>query len=475
MNTSRNWHISRRTMLKGMGAMLSLPLLEAMHPFPLLAHGTRRKDPVRLAVLYMPNGANPHAWTPKGVGSDFELSPILQPLAKVKDQILVLTQLMNAATDTGDGHYVKTAAFLTGTTITRTTGSDLRCGAVSMDQVAAQRIGNLTPLPSLELGIEPVTTGVDTNVGYTRLYGAHISWNTPTTPMAKEINPQLAFDRLFRRPSRSNAGNAPDQSVVDLVMEDAKRLKARVGKADQAKLNEYLEAVRSVERRIEFDARRKSEESNADPLVRQEIDKLGKRIQDYYADPARASERSGDHSEHVRLMLDIMVLAFWSDSTRVSTFMFGNAVSNKNFSFLEGVRGAHHETSHHENKPEKLEQYTRINAWHLAQTAYMLEKMQAIKEGESTLLDNSMVLFGAGMRDGNAHDPHNLPLVLAGRGGGAIATGRHLLYEKNTPLCNLYQSMLARLGAPVERFSDSTGELAGLNDPSFKGNGELKA
>jgi hypothetical protein len=470
----KNWQISRRTMLKGVGAMLSLPWLEAMKPWRSLASDGARAYPVRLAALYMPNGVNPHEWTPKGVGTDFELSPILEPLRNVKDKILVLTQLMNAATNTGDGHYVKTAAFLTGTTITRTTGSDLRCGAVSMDQVAAQHIGNLTPLPSLELGIEPVTTGVDTNVGYTRLYGAHISWNTPTTPVAKEINPQLAFDRLFRAPTETGATGKPDSSVVDLVMEDARRLKSKVGAADQAKLDEYLEAVRSVERRIEFDAKRKTAEYSVDPQVRREIDKLGKRINDFYSDPAQASERSGDHSEHVRLMLDLMVLAFWSDSTRISTFMFGNAVSNKNFSFLEGVKGAHHEMSHHENKPEKLEQYRRINAWHLAQTAYMLEKMESIREGNRSLLDNSMVLFGAGMRDGNAHDPHNLPLVLAGGGGGTIATGRHLVYGKNTPLCNLYQSMLARLGAPVKSFSDSTGELVGLNDRAFKGTADAR-
>jgi len=274
---------------------------------------------------------------------------------------------------------------------------------------------------------------------------------------------------LFRAPTDAGSASAPDSSVVDLVMEDARRVKSKVGQADQAKVDEYLEAVRSVERRIEFDAKRKTAEYSVDPLVRREIEKLGKRINDYYSDPAQASERSGDHTEHVRLMLDIMVLAFWSDSTRISTFMYGNAVSNKNFSFLEGVKGAHHEMSHHENKQEKLEQYQLINTWHLAQTAYLLQKMESIREGERTLLDNSMVLFGAGMRDGNAHDPHNLPLVLAGRGGGMIASGRHLVYAKNTPLCNLYQSMLSRMGAPVERFSDSTGELVGLNDPAFKG------
>jgi hypothetical protein len=470
----QNWRISRRTMLKGVGATLSLPWLEAMRPLSLLGGsspvaGAGRAYPVRMAALYMPNGVNPHTWTPQGQGAQFELSPTLQPLQKLKDQVLVLTQLMNAATDTGDGHYVKTAAFLTGTTITRTTGGDLRCGGVSMDQIAAQRIGNLTRLPSLELGIEPVSTGVDVNVGYTRLYGAHIAWSTPTTPLAKEINPQLAFDRLFRTNDATGKLAGSDRSVVDLVMEDARRLKSRVGKADQAKVNEYLESVRAVERRIEFDARSKQDEYRADPLVRREIDKLGSRIKDYYADPARASERSGDHTEHVRLMLDLMVLAFWSDSTRVSTFMFGNAVSGKNFSFLDGVKGGHHQISHHENKADKLEEYKRINTWHISQLAYMLEKMHSIREGERTLLENSMVLFGAGMRDGNAHNPHNLPLLLAGRGGGTITSGRHLVYEKNTPLCNLYRSMLSRMGTPVDHFSDSTGELAGLHDPGFKG------
>ena len=447
-------------------------MLEAMGPFTATAasNSSRKgKHPVRLAVLYMPNGVNPHAWTPKGVGREFELSPILEPLASHKNDLLVLTELWNAASNTGDGHYVKTGGFLTGTTITRTTGSDLRSGAVSMDQVVAQHVGNLTPLPSLELGIEPPATGVDTNVGYTQLYGAHISWSTPVTPLAKELNPKLAFDRLFRSNTASRRAEAArDQSVIDLVLEDARRLQRKLGQADQQKLNEYLDSVRSVEKRIEFDAKRQRADVLEDPLARQAIEDLGRRI-DVYSDPARVSERRGNHTEHVKLMLDLMVLGFWTDSTRVSTFMFGNAVSGRNFSFLDGVKGGHHQTSHHENDKEKLEQYKRINTWHMAQLAYMLDKMKAIKEGEGNLLDNSMVLFGAGMRDGNAHNPHNLPVVLAGRGGGTLSPGRHLVYEKNTPLCNLYVSMLSRLGTPMEKFSDSTGELPGLSDPNFTG------
>jgi hypothetical protein len=464
--------ISRRTMLKGVGAVMGLPLLEAMAPLASFAQGSGKAavaPPVRVAVLYMANGVNPHAWTPKGAGSEFELSEILSPLAPLKNEILVLTELWNAASNTGDGHYVKTGGFLTGTTITRTTGSNLRSGNVSMDQVIAQRVGNLTPLPSLELGIEPVTTGVDQNVGFTRLYGSHISWSTPTTPVAKEINPRLAFDRLFRANKREQSSAESDQSVLDVVAADAQRLRGKLGRDDLAKLDEYFESVRAVEKRIEFDARRRREETMVDPLAQKEIEKLDRRITDFYADPARVSERRGDHSEHVRLMLDIAVLAFWTDSTRVSTFMFGNAVSGRNFSFLPDVRGSHHELSHHEGKADKLEPYKRINTWHVEQYAYMLERMRSIKEGNGTLLDNSMVLFGAGMRDGNAHSPRNLPVILAGRGGGTLATGRHLTYEKNTPLCNLYVGMLKRAGAPVERFADSTGELPGLADPDFKG------
>ena len=472
----KNWQISRRTMLKGTGALLALPLLDAMKPLTALGAAgptsvQAAKHPVRMAALYMANGVNPHHWTPKGAGSDFELAEAMKPLEPLKKDILVFTQLWNAGSDTGDGHYVKTGGFLTGQTIHRTTGSNLRAG-VSIDQLAAARVGNMTPLPSLELGLEPPATGVDVNVGYTQLYGAHVAWSSPTTPLAKEINPQLAFDRLFRSNVAQRRREAiRDRSVIDAVLDDAKSLRNRVGQDDRRKLDEYLDSVRSVEKRIAFDARRKKEDGESDPLVRAEVEKLGKRIHDYYNDPAQVSERRGNHTEHTRLMLDIMALAFWTDSTRVSTFMFGNSVSGRNFSFLDGVKGGHHQISHHENDPAKLEEYKRINAWHVAQYAYFLERLRSLKEGDANVLDNSMILFGAGMRDGNAHSPRNLPIILAGKAGGSLATGRHLAYEKNTPLCNLYVGMLNRMGAPVERFADSTGELKGLGDPGFSGVG----
>ena len=463
--------ISRRTLLKGMGVAMGLPLLDVMRPLGVSAAtssalpgtgGTRR-----FAVLYMPNGVNPFHWTPKGTGANFEFSEILSPLAGLKNELLILTNLWNKATDTGDGHYVKTGGFLTSTTITRTTGANLCSGNTSVDQIIARRIGHLTPLPSLELGIEPVTTGVDTNVGFTRLYGSHISWSNPTTPVAKEIDPQLAFDRLFRSNVEGNTAAFGDNlSVLDVVADDARRLQKQLGKADQEKLNEYFSSVRSVEKRIEFERRRKTEQYLADPRARAEIEKLGKRI-DIYKDPAQASERGIDHTEHVRLMLDIMALSFWTDSTRVSTFMFGNAVSGRNFGFLKDVSGGHHENSHHSDEPVKLERYKKINQWHLAQYAYLLEKLRSMPEGDSNVLANSMILFGAGMRDGNKHDPHNLPLVLAGRGGGTLASGRHLAYDRNSPMANLHRAIMSRMGIPEDKFADATEELAGLNDPSF--------
>lgn len=467
MNIQRNnWQLPRRTVLRGIGATMALPFLEAMRPLAA-APGSKGGVPVRMACLFMANGVRADQWTPGGSANKPVLSPTLKPLESLRDEILVLTGLSNKASFTGDGHYVKTAGWLTGTTITKTTGSDINANGVSMDQLAARVIGRDTKLPSLELGCERTARGVDTNVNYTRLYASHISWKAPKVPLPCEINPRVAFDRLFRSRSKQDQKRASDEkSVLDLVMEDAKQLQKKLGQNDQQKIDEYLESVREVERRIEHEANELKAGHNLPADVLKQMQELDQRISKAMGKASREEELHSmprfNHTEHVRLMMDLMVLAFWSDATRVSTFMFGNAVSGRNFSFLEGVSGNHHSISHHKGNKKQLDQYQRINHWHVEQYAYMLNRMREIKEGGSTLLDNSMVLFGSGIRDGNSHNPHNIPVVLAGKARGQLKTGRHLKYKKGTPLCSLYKGMLKRVGAPVSKIGDASSELKNL-------------
>lgn len=435
--------ISRRTLLRGAGATLALPWLEAM----ATAAPEHDKGPVRMAMLYMPNGVNVDKWAPTGVGREFELSPTLQPLAKVKDSVTVLSNLWNEQSKDGDGHYVKEAAILTCTRIKKTQGADIRNG-ISMDQLAAKQVGHHTPLPSLELGITPVAVGNDAAVGYTRIYGSHISWSTPTTPLARELNPRSVYERLFRAASGPQGDEAKmDALLLDRVLEDAKRLRKQVGSADQVRLDEYLSVMRSLEERVE----RANSGEQRPWKSRKEIDPNG-----------APTDRPTSHEEHVRLMLDMIAVAFQSDTTRISTFMFGNSVSNVNFRWLEGVSAGHHDVSHHAKDVSKLDQYHLINRWHIAQYAYLLEKLEGMQEGESTVLDNSMILFGSALSDGNSHNPHKLPLVLGGRGGGRVNSGQHLLYPEDSQVSNLLFSMLDAFGTPVERFADSTGPLPGL-------------
>ena len=453
MYIKRDTRISRRTLLKGAGVTLALPWLEAMAPLARAAEKTEAAAqgaaPVRMAVLWMPNGVRQDKWTPEGTGTDFQLSPLLQPLENYKQDIFVPTNLWNQGSRSGDGHYVKTCGFLTGTTINKTMGVDLNCNGVSMDQVAAQRAGHHTPIPSLELGTEPASTGVDSVVGYTRVYGAHLAWSAPRRPLAKETNPRLVFERLMRSTGGRSVEAKRDASLLDLVLDEARSLRQQLGASDQRRMDEYLDSVRSVEVRLQRAANPEQNpwtpRAEIDPKLRPESEV-----------PPQS------HAEHVRLMLDMIALAFQADMTRIATFMFGNAVSNKNFAFLDGVKGAHHSISHHENKEENLAQYEIINRWHTEQFVYLLDKLRNTPEGESNVLDNSMILFGSSLRDGNSHNPHNLPLVLAGKAGGRLRTGQHRSYAKDTPLCNLHLAMLEAFGTPIERFSDSTGKLEGL-------------
>src|SRR5262245_10787458 len=435
--------ISRRTLLRGAGAALGLPWLEAMSPAaPASGAQNLSEPPLRMAFLFMPNGVRPDYWTPPGDGEDYEITPHLKPLESLKGDFLLLENLWHKNTVGRNGHWPKVPAWLSGGYVERTTGGDLDSGGTSVDQFAARRIGTETPLPSFELGIDTPRSGIDTaGGGFPRLLGSFLSWRDPNTPVPKEIVPQLAFDRLFRNtkapvissvdpkhPSLLASLQRDETSVLDLVMDQAKSIRRRGSAADQARLDEYFESVRSVEQRLEASMRPQKRWINQGkfPLER----------------PAPGIPET--HKEHVRLMLEILLLAFWTDSTRIATFMFGDAQTSQDYSFLPGVKGGFHSISHHRNEPARREQYEKIINWHTEQVSWFLNKVKSLDEGGASLLDNSMIMFGASLKDGNRHDPENLPLLLAGRGKGALRPGRRLRAPEKTPLCNLYLSMLHR-------------------------------
>ena len=452
--------ISRRTLLKGTGAALALPWLEAMQRNSW-ASETLSEPPKRAAFLFVPNGVRSDQWNPpKTDDGSFELTPMLQPLKDVKQEITVLENLWHRKTVGRNGHWPKVPAWLSGGFVERTSGRDINTGGISIDQVLASKIGDRTPLPSLELGVDAAYTGVD-NVGggFTRIYGSHIAWRDPHTPVPKEIVPRLAFDRLFRtttagpvvsgfNPNQKAVADSlarDDASVLDLVLQDAKSLRGKVGESDRAKLDEYLESVRSVEKRIETALKPQKRWINDG---RFDLPRPGPGI-------------PNDHQEHVRLMLDIMVLAFWTDTTRIATFMLGNAQTGRNFGFIDGVRGSFHGLSHHRNEEKERAQYEKIVLWHLSQYAYLIDKMRGLSEGDRSLLDNSLVMYGSSIKDGNSHQEEDLPLLLAGKGGGTFQTNRRITAPKVTPLCNMYVSLLRHMGVEAESFGDSTGPLEG--------------
>ncbi len=456
---AKKWQISRRRMLQGIGATIALPVLEAMGKplstaFPV-------KSPIRSAFFYMPNGVHPEHWNPKEIGTNFSLTRQLAPLAKLKNDVSILGNLMNQNSifKGADGHYAKSASLLTCMPIRQTIGDNISSGGVSLDQVIANKIGKNTLFPSLEYGLDRITTGVDINVGFTRLYGSSISWQSPQKPMSKEIDPKLAFDRLFKSfvPGANVKDDPWKKSILDAVLDDANSLKRNLGRSDQDKLSEYLESIRSVEKRILNEDQREKFSTQISPDIRRELTRVNQNIEDYQEKYAGV-----DITEKTRLMLDIMVLAFWSDASRVSTFMFGNSVSNRSFSFLDGVKGNHHSFSHHMDKPVLQEQYLRIAIWHVEQYAYFLERLKGIKEGDKTLLDNSMAVFTSDLRDGNRHSPRDLPILLGGHGGGKIKSGQNLSFEKETPLANLYLSMLQAQNFQMKQFGDSTNILSPL-------------
>lgn len=445
--------ISRRTILRGAGVSLALPWLEALAPAAAVGPGKLAEPPLRLAFLFMPCGVNPDKWFPQGTAEDYEITEHLEPFAPLKNEILLLENLWNSNAVGRNGHWAKVPAWLSGGYVERSTGRDINTGGTSIDQVVSSRIGTRTPLPSVHFGVDEPRTGVD-NIGggFARIVGSYISWRDPHTPAAKEIVPALAFDRLFRNGAPgTNGASSPVQrdeaSILDVVLGEAKAVRRRGSRRDQLKLDEYMESVRSVEARIQASMRPQPRWINEGDLG---VERPAKGIPD-------------SHEEHVRLMLDILLLAFWTDTTRVATFMYGDAQTGRNFSFLDGVNSTFHGISHHRNEPDRLAEYETIINWHMRQTAYFLTRMSNLDEGGSSLLDNSMVMFGSSLRDGNAHDPSNLPLILAGRGKGSLRPGRRVVAKEDTPLCNLYLALMHRMGLHDARsFGDSTEPLGGL-------------
>jgi hypothetical protein len=448
-------------LLRGAGASLALPWLETMgRAADASGAGNLTEPPLRMAFMFVPNGTRPDHWTPPGEGEDFEITPHLKPLENLKSEIILLENLWNKNTVGRNGHWPKVPAWLSGGYVERTAGDDLDSGGTTVDQFAAQRIGDRTPLPTLELGLEPPRSGIDVaGGGFARLYGSFLSWRDPHTPAPKEIVPQLAFDRLFRNrrapistyedpahPSVLASLQRDDLSVLDLVMEDANRVKRQGSASDRVRLDEYFESVRSVEQRVQASMRPQKRWINKG---RAPADRPAPGIPD-------------THAEHLRLMLDMLVLAFWSDSTRIGTFMMGDAQSSVDYSFLSGVKGAFHSLSHHGDVAGTRDQYEKIVTWNIEQAAYFLNRLKSLDEGGTSLLDNSMIMIGGSIKDGNRHTEENLPLLLAGRGNGTLRTGRRLRAPAKTPLCNLYVSLLDRMGVKVDSFGDSTGPLQGL-------------
>ena len=461
--------IPRRTLLKGAGAALALPWLSAMNPalggYRENAGGNLERPPLRTGFLFKPNGMKPERWDPPGEGEEYELTHLLEPLAAVKGQFSLLQNLWHEQAVGRNGHWPKIPAWLSGGYVVRTAGSDLDIGGVTADQVLADAVGHKTPLPSLELGVDAAYSGVD-NIGggFTRIYGSHIAWRDRHTPVPKEIVPRLAFDRLFRTgarpaPTSGFVGNSPavaeqlktslaadEASVLDAVLEDAKDLRRTVGAEDRVKLDEYLASVRSVEARIENSLKPQRRWINEG---RAGVARPGPGIPE-------------DFTEHTRQMLDVLTLAFWTDTTRVATYMFGNAQTGRNFGFLEGVRGSYHGLSHHKDEAEGIEKYVKINRWHAEQWAYLLEKLAGLEEADGTLLDHCQLLLGSSLKDGNAHQEHDLPLILAGGGNGALRPGRRVRFAEDTPLCNVLLRMLHTAGVDRDAFGDSTGAAEGL-------------
>lgn len=439
---------NRRQCLRHARLTLGLPWFCSLQPRALWADDAAQTPPLRAAFLHFPNGMYADHWVPRSVGADYELTPLLKPLEPIRSEVLVLSGLEKAASKAGDGHYSKTANFLTGMPVRKTIGHDVSAGGISVDQLMASVCKGKTPVPSLVLGVSPVMPGIDRSVGFTHAYASWISWQSENQPVTPEISPAVVYQTLFGLDTGTPGTPAASKPLLDYLLEDARSLRRRLGRDDGHKLDEYLDSVRAVEARLQFvpsENQRRHIQSLQHEIRSKKLPAIGTTI---------------DFREHIRLMLDLIVLAFRADATRVVSLMLAGGISSQSFAFLDGVRGEHHELSHHEHSPLKIAQYDAITRWYVGQFAELLQRLHSIPEGPGTLLDYCMIMLGSGMSDGNSHDPSNLPILLGGRAGHSIHTGRHIAAASSRePLCNLYLSMLDRLQVPLQSFGDSTRRL----------------
>ena len=446
--------LSRRAILRGMGASIALPFLDAMYPAFAAPNVKKALSATRMAFLYVPNGIVMDYWTPDGGQGATPLGGlprIASALVPYKNDLMFLTGLTsNGGRALGDGpgdHGRAGAAYLTGVHPKKTYGKDIKTG-VSMDQIAARQLEGKTRFASLELGCEEGIQGGNCDNGYSCAYSNSLSWRTENTPNPPEIRPRAIFERMFgaaedeKDPAKRKRLQGYQKSILDFVLSDAQSLKGTLGGSDRQKLDEYMFAIRDIERRIQ-----QTEKENVIKV------------------PVTAPSASipTEFHEHSKIIMDLLVLALQTDMTRIATVLMGIEQSPRNYPEI-GITEGHHGLTHHQGDKEKIEKVAQINEYHIKQFTYLLDKLKATHDGDGTLLDHSMIVYGSALADGNAHQHNNLPTVLAGRAHGTLRPGRHVRFPDETPITNLYMSMLDRMGVPVDRIGDSTGKLEGLAD-----------
>lgn len=437
--------VPRRTFLKGVGASLALPLLDAMIPAATAASKTAATPVRRLGYVFMPMGCDQSRWTPRSEGTLEELSPILDSLAPVKDQTTIFTNMQLKPAYPGS-HATSNSSFLSAAKAKVTESSDYYLGTTA-DQLAAQQVGQQTQLPSLELAMDLLQVVGQCDNGYACVYQNNLSWSSPTTPLPAEAHPRIVFESLFGEggtPEERQTALRKRASLLDSIIDDMRRLKRGLGANDRSRVSDYLDSIREVERRIQ-----KAETDTKDKPM---------------PDLDRPMGVPAAYADHARLMFDLQLLAYQGDITRITTFQIARETSNRSYPEI-GISDPHHPLSHHGDNPEKIEKMSKINAFHVSLFAEYLERLKNTPEGNGSLLDNVLLLYGSGIGNPNIHNHSNLPVIVAGGAAGGMKGNRHIRYEKPTPLANLHLSLLDKVGVKIDQFGDSTGKIDGLFEP----------